>query len=445
MARFLFASHPVTGHVLPALPIVSCLVARGHEVVWYSGKKFQSKVEAVGARFAPYSAAYDYDDDDYDVAFPGRGALKGIAQISFDFINIFAKQVGPMYHDLTAILRDFPADAVVGDPAVVAARAVSARGGPPHAMYNITVLAAKSPELAPFGLGVLPDGSLLGRLRNRALYTLANRIVFRGATEEFSRQLVAIGLPPTTFTDVFDSDYLILEPTVAGFEYFRSQQHPNVHFIGPLLPPAPRDFTRPAWWLDVVERRRPVVLVTQGTVATNARELIAPTLRGLADENALVIAAGVRDLASLGPIPANVRVEAFVPFAALLPHVDVYVTNGGFGGVQFALANGVPIVVAGVTEDKPEVGNRVEYSGVGINLRTATPSPEQVRNAVRRIIDDKRYRKRARVLQAEMAACDAPLHASLLLERLAATGLPVKAGTFTAAGLSPALQSPAVG
>jgi UDP:flavonoid glycosyltransferase YjiC (YdhE family) len=31
------------------------------------------------------------------------------------------------------------------------------------------------------------------------------------------------------------------------------------------------------------------------------------------------------------------------------------VTNGGYGGVQMALSYGVPLVVAGASEDKPEV------------------------------------------------------------------------------------------
>jgi hypothetical protein len=41
------------------------------------------------------------------------------------------------------------------------------------------------------------------------------------------------------------------------------------------------------------------------------------------------------------------------------------VTNGGYGGVQQALANGVPLVVAGDSEDKPEVAARVRWSGTG--------------------------------------------------------------------------------
>ena len=43
----------------------------------------------------------------------------------------------------------------------------------------------------------------------------------------------------------------------------------------------------------------------------------------------------------------------------LLPRTDVLVTNGGYGGVQQALAHGVPLVVAGRTEDKVEVAARV--------------------------------------------------------------------------------------
>lgn len=60
---------------------------------------------------------------------------------------------------------------------------------------------------------------------------------------------------------------------------------PQVHYIGALLPDTPTDFTPPAWWDAVIHKRRPVVLVTQGTVATDAHDLIAPTLRALAFED----------------------------------------------------------------------------------------------------------------------------------------------------------------
>ena len=47
----------------------------------------------------------------------------------------------------------------------------------------------------------------------------------------------------------------------------------------------------------------------------------------------------------------------------------MFVTNGGYGGVQYALRYGVPIVATGGKEDKPEVGGRV----VVVGRRAADP------------------------------------------------------------------------
>ena len=103
------------------------------------------------------------------------------------------------------------------------------------------------------------------------------------------------------------------------------------------------------------------------------------------------------------------------------------VTNGGYGGVHIALANGIPLVAAGTSEDKPEITNRIAWSGVGINLKTKTPTPEQVRAAVRTILSEARYRQRAQEFATEIARYDAPARAVSLLEELAATKQPVLA------------------
>jgi MGT family glycosyltransferase len=426
MNSFLFATQPITGHVLPGIQIVRALVDRGHDVRWYVGKKFQAKAEAAGAEFVPYERAYDYDDADYDTAFPGRSKLKGLNQLRFDLLNLFMKQIEPQHRDIEAALAERPADVIVGDPSVGAAFTVSETGGPPNAVYNITCLGIGGREVAPFGLGMLPSGSLAGRARNRTLEFLAPNVIFRKVSQEIARQSVAVGAAPRKFTGVLLSPYLFLQPTAEAFEYRRSDLPPQIHFIGALLPDAPPDFTPPAWWAEVVDKQRPVVLVTQGTVATKADELVGPTVKALAGDDVLVIAAGI-DPAALGagPVPPNARVERFVPFKPLMPMVDVYVTNGGFGGVQYALSNGIPVVAAGKTEDKAEIGNRVAYSGAGINLKTATPSPEQVGEAVRKVLADPTFKSKAGLIQAELAAKDAASEAASLLERLAETKAPV--------------------
>ena len=87
MARFLIGTIPAVGHVNPALPVACSLVKRGHEVWWYTGKAFQSKVEATGARYVPINNAFDPDDPKKMPEFllEKRKTLQGIAKAKFEF------------------------------------------------------------------------------------------------------------------------------------------------------------------------------------------------------------------------------------------------------------------------------------------------------------------------------------------------------------------------
>jgi UDP:flavonoid glycosyltransferase YjiC (YdhE family) len=49
----------------------------------------------------------------------------------------------------------------------------------------------------------------------------------------------------------------------------------------------------------------------------------------------------------------------------------VLITNGGYGAVNHAFSLGVPIAVAGESEDKDMVAARVGWTGAGINLKNA--------------------------------------------------------------------------
>jgi UDP:flavonoid glycosyltransferase YjiC (YdhE family) len=190
--------------------------------------------------------------------------------------------------------------------------------------------------------------------------------------------------------------------------------------------PTPKAWTQPSWWGDL-DGSRPVIHVTQGTVANENPDLIAPTLAGLADEDVLVVVSTggrpIKDL-KLGTLPANARIATFLSYPELLPRTSVMVTNGGYGGTQLGLAHGLPLIVAGISEDKLDVTARVAWSGAGINLKTAAPTAAQVRQAVRTVLADPRYRQRAQALQAEYARYDAVATGVQLLEQLAATGRP---------------------
>jgi UDP:flavonoid glycosyltransferase YjiC (YdhE family) len=161
------------------------------------------------------------------------------------------------------------------------------------------------------------------------------------------------------------------------------------------------------------------VHVTQGTLDVDLDDLLRPAMAGLADRDVLVVCTtGGADPATLGALPANARVAAFLPHDLLLPQVDVMVTNGGWGGVLAALQAGVPLVVAGASLDKPEVARRVAWSGAGLDLRTGSPKAARIVEAVDRVRADPGFRARARELGAALTAAGGVSAAGDLIERL---------------------------
>ena len=418
--RYLFAPIPVTGHVNPGLPIARELVRRGHDVRWYSTPRFKHAIESIGARWVPLRNAIPIDEENFDL-WPDRPA-EGIAQLRYDLKNLFIEFIRGALTDLEAELRREPADVVVADNASAVVEAVHQKLGIPWAVYGMTVMSTSSRDTAPFGLALPPSSTTLGRLRNKALYWLVERVIFREAHDYNAQLRRELGLPPlkrSIFDFAKDAD-LYLQSGVPSFDYPRTDLPSNVHYLGAPIPDPPHGWTPPSWWSQVFGKR--VVLVTQGTINNDFDQLIRPAIRALAEQNVLVIVTtGSRNAEEVGidPLPSNVRVQRFIPYAHLIPHVDLLLTNGGYGSIQIALAHGVPVVAIGKTEDKAEIANRVNWSGVGIGLKERTASEEQIRNAVRTVLATPTYAARAEAMRYEMAGLNAATIGADLLEELA--------------------------
>jgi UDP:flavonoid glycosyltransferase YjiC (YdhE family) len=241
--------------------------------------------------------------------------------------------------------------------------------------------------------------------------------------------VVGRSLPGSLFRIPSQADVWV-QFTVPAFEYPRSDLAGDVRFVGPMGRVTPRTVHGdavgvPEWWGDLEGRR--LVHVTQGTIANaDLTELIVPTIRGLAEEDVLVVVStGGRPIEAVeeaygGPLPANVRVAEYLPYDLLLPRVDAMVTNGGYGGVHAALSCGVPLVVSGRTEDKTEVTARVAWSGAGVNLRTQRPKPSAVAKAVRRVLADPSFRGRSEALARDIAASGGAADLAALVRELTA-------------------------
>ena len=422
MAHFLVMTGPYRGHLEPMAPIVRRLIERRHEVVWITGRTYQEKVESTGAGFHPLPEEIDPGEMEVYDFHPKLAELKRLAQVRYWTKHVFLDACVQEIEVIDSALSTFPADVLLGDSVSWGLYFKSEMGGPPCTCISLLPGSLPSPDTAPWGLGLLPGKNILAKIRNQLLNFLMYRVLLRDITTYANHVRGRLGLMPydcTLFSAMPLKIDLCMQISTPAFEYYRSNELAHLHYIGPIIPQADHSFQRPNWWQDLNDSR-PVILVNQGTMAKNLDDLIVPTIKGLEDEQMLVVAVPVKQ-GQLQTLPAHIRAEPFIPFDHLLPHVDVMVTNGGYGGTQWALAHGIPLVVAGETEDKIEVAARVEWAGVGVNLRKQRPSPQAVRDAVNEVLTNPIYRENAKRVQDDFDKYDAPIQAAELLEALAQT------------------------
>ncbi len=425
MSLVIATATPFHGHVQPVLTVAADLVRRGHEVVVLTGSRFADQVRAVGAIHVSLPSAADFDDRKLELYFPERAALPaGPAQLDYDMKYIFGDPTAAQYGALRNLLdRRFPASVVISDPLFLGTTALTLSAPPGRrpvtVSLGITMPTLLSDDAPPVGLGMPPFRGEGATERHRQLNAQVQQIMASAQChmeENFGES--GTELPGFILDCLVTVPDHYLQLTVPGFEYARGDAPQSFRFVGPLAGGPRADAEErpeelPEWWADVRDTDRPVVVVTQGTFDNrDLGRLVRPTLDALADEDVLVVATtgrpeGPAEIEAAGPVPANARLAGYVPFELLLPHTAAMVTNGGYGGVHQALQHGVPLVVGGDGEDKPEIAARVEWSGVGIDLHTGEPSPADIRKAVLTVLGEPGYLKRAGELRTEFEGYDA--------------------------------------
>jgi MGT family glycosyltransferase len=412
--KILFASTPATGHLNPLLAIGRTLIAEGHEVVGLTGTALRGRVESVGAKFRALPAGADFDPQDIHATVPElKNTPPGPEWLRIAIERVFVDSIPAQHRGLQETLRDFPADVVIGDdmffgalPMLLGPRAKR----PPIVLCGTSLLHWHREDGAPHFAGLPPAVTAEQRDEYAAIAREFDRIVDQPVARRLNPILAAFGVGPlmmSPFDAVVELPDVYMQLTVPGFEFPRDVP-PAVRFVG--TPPIIPNQTALPPWAHELDGSRKVALVTQGTVANhNLDLLIAPTLAALANEPDLlvVVTTGGRPIEAIsGQIPANARLASYLPFEWLLPKVDVFVTNGGYGSVNQAMSFGIPLVTAGLTEDKAGVNVRVAWSGVGIDLATNEPTPQALRKAVRTVLDTPSYRWRASQMADEFAGID---------------------------------------
>jgi MGT family glycosyltransferase len=392
--RYLFALVDSGGTVPPELAVARRLVERGHTVTVAGSALMEPEVAATGAAFrvwptAPYRRSVRPEDDlarDWECRRP--------TQLIARFLDgVLATPAAAFAADVEGLAAELAPDALVCSMMALGAMVAGESSGLPVyvLMPNVFVLPAEG--MPPFGLGLRPAAGRLGRLRDRALGAFVVRNWDRGLAR-LNEVRTARGLDPLEHLwDQVGRAYRVLVLTSEGFD-FPARLPANVRYVG-------AELGDPVWAqpLAVPDRPEgPLVVAALSSTYQNQGATLMRVGRALGS-------LPVEGLITTGPaidpadvvVPRNVRVVRSGPHGELFRRAACVVTHGGHGTVVKALAAGVPLVVLPHGRDQADNAARVAARGAGLVVRR-TASPARIAAAVRRVLDDPRYRRAAQRL-----------------------------------------------
>lgn len=375
VAKALFLSLPLHGHINPSLPVVRELVCRGDEIIYYSADRFADEITRAGARYRPYRDAFLADLSQ----LPAQ-----TDELSWLLMRTAASVLEA---ELDAFRAERP-DYVISDSVAPWGQWVGKILGVP-VVTSVSTFAFNRRVLA-FGLahGVRPKSVrlLLSKLRHMSKAFVLRRRLCR---------VHGVGGPGVMRSVMGRSDLNIVY-TSRHFQPCAETFDDRFQFVGPMTS---RTETVTFPWEQV--RLSDVVYVSLGTLFNADTAFYRKCFEAFAGQNVQVIlstgANGPRE--SLGVAPPNFIVAAHVPQLAVLQRVKAFVTHGGMNSVSESLSYGVPVVVIPQMGEQAIVGRQVEHLGAGLCLTKEEATAEKLRESVRQLLVEDRFRSQAAIVR----------------------------------------------
>lgn len=368
--RVLVSSTAGAGHFNPLLPVLQALERRHDEVLVVVPPELEASVRATGHAFR---IGADPPNDELAPLWASFTTLPRAEASVVVEREIFGRLcTAAMLPTVDEACRDWRPDLVLHETCEYSSVIAAERCGVSHAQVAISAAAA---EAGAQGLA-------------------APSLESYGAT-----------LPERLHA----SPYLTRFPTSMDPSPF---PHTLRYRDGPTGESAPL----PDWWAG---SDLPLVYVTFGSVTGSLRLATATyrvALQAVASLAVRVLISIGRTLDSrtLGPVPANVRIEAWAPQEHVLPHTALVVCHGGSGTTIGALAVGVPILFMPLFADQPAnakrvtasgagliVGSNVDSTGAPVGLRPTDVAP--LRAAIVSVLADSSFANAARRIGDEMS------------------------------------------
>jgi MGT family glycosyltransferase len=348
MARFLAYTSPARGHLYPITGTLLELRRRGHEVHVRTLASEVGTLKALGLHAEPIAAAIErLPLDDWRWGTPEE-SLAGV-------FRTFQERAVHEVPDLERAIAHVDPDVLVVDVATAGGAAVAEAGVIPWAQW------------IPFFQHDtrVPDATLVP-------FTFA-----APGMEALNAPRRRLGLAPVVDPAEAWRAPIYLYFTAEPFEIGGLDLPPSFRLVGPGLwePPA----ESPEWLEDI---DRPLVLVTASSEFQLDDALVDTALQALRSDDVYVVATSVAHDPDRFDVPANARVQRWLPHGPVIQKAACVMCHGGMGITQRALAAGVPVCVVPFGRDQFEVAGRVTTVGAGTRVLPDALTPGALRSAI---------------------------------------------------------------
>lgn len=388
MARIAIMSIGMYGHLAPLTRVAGALSQAGHTLLAWTPPQYRSEVEAAGGRVVPWEPC-PIPTGPWSLLDLAAGLADATERCTEELLDqLLSEGIELVVHDVHVPWARVAAD-FLGLPRIMTTP-----------LFPDPATAGDVPVGTPVG-----DGAVASVERSR------EAIGRRWGVDLGGWSGALYNSAPTT---VF-----LTTQQVAGVRQARE----GWHFVGPLL--------RPGRAPSGNDDRR-LVYVSFGTFIALNPQLLQAVVDALADEPLRVLLSTgrtARPLADLGPLPANVQVRDFVSAPDVLARADAFITHAGSGSIHEALLAGTPMVCIPHFVDQFDWSRRIQELGAGV---AAEVHPTSIRAAVRELLGDGSYRRRAAAIGGDLAIVDGAERVAALAARCLADDESGTGGSWSA-------------
>ena len=387
MATIVFFCIPAHGHTNPTLNVVRELKVRGHRVVYYSYDEFREKIEDAGAEFISCNG------NDAQLHLTKEEGAKIGADLALS-TRVLVDTTLSLDEPVCRAMERLRPDCIVADSMAVWGKAVAKKLGIPFVCSTTTFAFNKeSAKIMP-----------------HSLKETVSMILSLGKVNAQVKRLRQAGYPVKSVLDLIGSDESV--PTVVYtsplFQPCAETFPEHFAFVGPSIRPARS---------QVAKTGEKLVYISMGTVNNDMLPLYRACVQAVKGTLwQVILSVGDQvDREELGTLPDNVAVFSSVDQIAVLQKADVFLTHCGMNSASEGLYFGVPLVMLPQTSEQSGVAVRAEQLGAGLRLRKTTP--DAIRAALEKAMDDPSYRENAEKIGASFRASGGAKAAADCIER----------------------------